>query len=128
MGRPELSGAIPTATACYWRLAEPIPSPLGDGGRLVRFLNDQQDVLFWHLLIAADGTHRVVAGGIPYDEVMVTPAQAEGDLIEVAPSFEAFMWRFWVENITWYELEMLGLPEQELSQASRDYLRHYGLM
>src|SRR5690606_6769373 len=50
VSRPELMAAVPSCTACYWSIAPTtVPSPLGDGARLLRFLSDQQDVLHWYL-------------------------------------------------------------------------------
>jgi hypothetical protein len=124
--RPELMAAIPSCTACYWASGRPMASPLGDGGRLVRFLSDQQDVLHWYLWLRPDNDYRVVCGSYPYDgndpydEVPeLTPELAARDLVEVAPSFEAFMWRFWIENVAWFQLETAG---ERQSDAVRSYL------
>ncbi len=126
MSRPDLIGAIPTCTSCYWNVAEsPIPSPLDDGARLLRFMNDQQDVLLWYLYLEPDGGHRVVCGSIPYHDVTVESGRAAQDLVEVAPNFEAFVYRFWVENLAWYELNEFGRADPELTPAVREYLARY---
>jgi hypothetical protein len=115
--RPELLAAIPTSTACYWSPAAPVDSPTG--GRLVRFLSDQLDVLQWYLWLPPDGGHRVVCGALRYTEKVIPPQLAARDLAEVAPSFEAFMYRFWVENLSWYELDV---DEDQQYPAVRAYL------
>ena len=121
--RPELMTAIPSCTACYWSPAtQPVPSPFGDGTRLLRFLSDQQDVLFWYLWLGVDGGHRVVCGSYPYHEVTVTAEQAARDLVEVAPEFEAFCYRFWVENLAWFEVNESGLDETSRTGAVQRYL------
>jgi hypothetical protein len=126
MSRPNLTGAIPTCTSCYWNVAEsPIPSPLDDGARPLRFMNDQQDVLLWYLYLEPDGGHRVVCGSIPYHDVAVEPGRAAQDLVEVAPGLEAFVYRFWVENLAWYELNQFGRADSELSPAVREFLARY---
>ena len=125
MARPDWRAAIPSCTACYWSVSEAVPSPVGDGAHLVRFLNDQQVVLLWWLYLRPDGTHTVVCGGIPYDTYDASAEQTRADLLTVAPGFEAFLYRFWVENLAWYELNMLGRPYADLHPAVREYLGHY---
>ncbi|HZM26871.1 MAG TPA: hypothetical protein VFB89_05915 [Gemmatimonadales bacterium] len=126
MRRPDLTGAIPTCTSCHWNLVESaIPSPLDDGARLLGFMNDQQDVLLWYLYLEPDGGHRVVCGSIPYHDVTVESGRAAADLVEVAPNFEAFIYRFWVENLAWYELNEFGRADTELTAAVREYLARY---
>lgn len=125
MDRPERRAAIPSCTACYWSVSAAVPSPVGDGAHLVRFLNDQQDVLLWHLYLRPDGGHEVVCGGIPYDSYHATAEQTRADLVSVAPGFEEFMYRFWVENLAWFQLNELGRPFAQLDPAVRDYLSHY---
>ncbi|GAA2062294.1 hypothetical protein [Polymorphospora rubra] len=129
MGRPELSGAVPSCTACWWQWpARPVPSPVGAGARLLRFLNDQQDCLFWYLYLEPDGGHRVLAGGINYDtwaEDGIDETDAAGDLVEVAPDFERFVYRFWVENLAWFEVVGQERDWDDLSPPVQDYLAHY---
>jgi hypothetical protein len=109
MNRPDLMAAIPSCTACYWSPAAQT-EPWRDGSRLLRFLTDQQDVLFWMLWLGPGGDHRVVCGDGP------------DRLVEVAPSFEAFIYRYWVENVAWFELNEEGRPEAERTPAVRAYL------
>jgi hypothetical protein len=125
MARPEWRAAIPSCTACYWSLSAAVPSPVGDGAHLVRFLNDQQDVLFWWLYLRPDGGHQVVCGNIPYDSYQASAEQARADLVTVAPGFEEFVYRFWVENLAWFELNEMGRSLAELDPAVREYLSHY---
>jgi hypothetical protein len=126
LSHPELTGAIPTCTLCYWNVADdPVPSPLADGARLLGFMNDQQDVLLWYLYLMPDGGHRVVCGSIPYHDTTVDAQQAAQDLVQVAPDFESFVYRFWVENLAWYELNQFGFTDAQLSPAVRQYLSRY---
>lgn len=123
LGRPELMAAIPSCTACYWSpAAQPVPSPFGDGSRLLRFLSDQQDVLFWYLWLGVEGGHRVVCGSYPYHDETPTAEQAQRDLVEVAPDFEAFCYRFWVENLAWFEVNESGLDDARRTEAVQAYL------
>lgn len=126
MSRRDLLGSIPSNTACWWTLSEaPIPSPLGDGAKMVNFLNDQQCCVYWYLYLWPDGSHGVVAGGLDYDEEAVDPETARHDLVLVAPDFEHFLYRFWVENVAWFEAVDEEREWDELSPPVRDYLSHY---
>ena len=127
MARPDLLGAVRTCTSCYWDVSErSLPGPDGDGDRLVRFLADQQDCVLWYLHLRPDGSHRVVAGGVRYDEDdPPAPDRLRADLIVVAPDFERFVYRFWVENLAWFEVVDDELPPDEWSAPVREYLAHY---
>ena len=58
MRDPEAHRRVPTCTACYFDLPpEMTPSPFGDGVHLIRFLNDQQWLLLWHLYLKPSGEH-----------------------------------------------------------------------
>ncbi|ROT33771.1 hypothetical protein [Micromonospora sp. HM5-17] len=126
LSRPELLAAVPTCTACWWDLAQTaVPSPLGDGARLLRFLNDQQGCCYWYLLLLADGGHRVVCGEYRYDRYEVSADEAADDLLVVAPDFESFVYRFWVENLAWYEVAHAKRAWHDLSEPVREYLAAY---
>jgi len=131
MSRRELLASIPSNTACWWTLSpEPIPSPLGDGATMVNFLNDQQYCVLWYLYLWPDGRHGVVAGGLDYGETgetgeTVDPETAQQDLVLVAPDFEQFIYRFWVENLAWFEAVDEEREWDELSPPVRDYLAFY---
>jgi hypothetical protein len=123
LGSAALHDRIPSCTACYFELPERItPSPFGDGGWLIRFLNDQQGVLFWYLYLDARGGHGVVVSPMLLDELAAVtngsgpPAEA---VWFCAPSFEAFVYRFWLENTLWFALtDDLG----PLTPTQREYL------
>jgi hypothetical protein len=119
----ELHRRVPTCTACYLEVSHGlIDSPSGDGTRLLRFLNDQQTVLLWYLQLRPDGGHAVVVAQPDWHE------EPEGDTLEdlvdldevlvCAPSFEAFLYRFWIENTIWYALS----KSRELTPDQRGYL------
>ena len=66
MGSSELQDRIPSCTACYFKLSERIlPCPAAEQGYILRFLNDQQDVLLWYLYLTPDGDARVLVS--PYE-------------------------------------------------------------
>ncbi|GAA3743516.1 hypothetical protein GCM10022225_28870 [Plantactinospora mayteni] len=126
MSRPELLAAVPSCTACWWGLSKTaVPCSLDEGGELVRFLNDQQGCCHWYLHLLPDGGHRVLCGGLQYDAEQVGADEAAADLLVVAPDFESFVYRFWVENLAWYGVVGAELGWTELSTPVRDYLGHY---
>lgn len=112
MSRPDWQDMIPSCTACYFDLPETIvSSPAGDGGYLIRFLNDQQGVLFWYLYLHSDGRSCVLVSPAWMDDPEF--ATLEQRLIDMAaaytcftsPTFEQFLYRFWLENSLWFALD-----------------------
>lgn len=133
MASPELQGRIPSCTGCYFDLSEQIrPCPGSKDGFIIRFLNDSQDVVLWHLYLTPQGKECVLAAVYRLEE------QEDPDYIEnfteeklkaygaetivCAPSFEVFLYRFWLENTIWFSLH-LGKPP--LTEMQRRYLAHY---
>lgn len=114
---------IPSCTACYFDLPEVIvKNPLGDG-YLIRFLNDQQDVLFWYLYLTPNGEEAVLVSNLPYDteDVSRFPSESVRNATAFcAPSFEAFLYRYWLENTLWFALEGGILTEEQ-----KRYAAHY---
>jgi hypothetical protein len=116
MGTSDLQERIPSCTACYFDLPDQIvQSPFGDGGYFIRFLNDQQWVLLWHLYLAPNGGHCVVVSSTAFDDLYFgqrltadgeqwTPDVIRERTYFCAPSFEAFLYRFWIENHLWFAL------------------------
>jgi hypothetical protein len=134
MGAPELQDRIPSCTACEFTFPDAvIPCPGSERGVVVRFLNDQQDVLLWYLYLAPGGDERVLCSPYDLEEVAdwhdgagPTPderAAVIGNTVLVAPSFEAFVYRFWLENVLWIRLNERGASE--LSAEERAYLAQY---
>jgi len=110
--RPEIHGRVPTCTACYLDLSERLlKSPVRDGSRMIRFLNDSQCCVLWYVYLQKDGQSPVMAGMPSFHEEEASGSEASLDdaveleeLVQVAPSFEAFVYRFWLENAIWYAL------------------------
>lgn len=132
MGSRELQDRIPSCTACYFALADKIlPCPGSEDSYIIRFLNDQQDVLMWYLYLTPQGEACVLVSPILLDEF--AGAEHASNLTEewrkailantrvCAPSFEAFLYRFWLENTIWFSLN----GEGALTEAQRRYLAHY---
>jgi hypothetical protein len=123
MGNPERRDQIPSCTACYFDLPDRIvKSPLGEEAYLIRFLNDQQGVLFWYLYLTPQGQEAVLVSNLFYDEdVSGFPIESVRRATAFcAPSFEAFLYRFWLENSLWF-----GLDGGTLADVHQRYLAHY---
>ncbi|APR78116.1 Hypothetical protein A7982_03463 [Minicystis rosea] len=112
---------VPSCTACYWELGPCLVRiPDHDGPeRLLRFMNDQQACALWYLLLLPDGDHRVVfARPDLSEEANEDPFQKDvvpRDVTLCAPSFEAFIKRFWLENTLWYAVRTGAALTGELS-------------
>lgn len=144
MSAPELYAAIPEYAGCWFNLyeAQLDPCPGSDDGFVVRFLNDQQDCILWYLYVTRQGGEAVLAVGDPYPdgpspylERLVRPDEEDGPLTKeqrqevlanvyaCAPSFEAFVYRWWLEATIYMKLN--GFDSQPLTDEERRYLAHY---
>lgn len=126
MGNGHLRKRVPSCTACYFDLPEEItPSPFAEGGYFIRFLNDQQDVLLWYLYVNHEGESCVVVSPLDLAEEfasMETPLdELKEHLFFCAPSFEEFIYRFWLENTIWFAVD----EGRALTEAERRYVEHY---
>lgn len=110
----------------YYRLPDRIESsPKGDG-YLFLFLADSQDCLLWYLhLDPLSGDHCVVVSwdffGCDIDAEPQYPEEPD-NVFFCAPSFEAFIYRTWIENeiwLAWHEGRWPP-PAEQLS-----YVEHY---
>jgi hypothetical protein len=138
MASAELQDRIPSCTACYFQLSEQItPCPGSEQGYIVRFLNDQQDVLAWYLYLTPAGESCVVVSPYELDGVEEqADAQQSADEREqrihaigantrvCARSFEEFIYRFWLENVLWFKLSD-GSQAASLTMEEQRYLAHY---
>jgi hypothetical protein len=133
MGAPELQDRIPSCTACEFTFPEAVvPCPGSERGVVVRFLNDQQDVLLWYLYLEPGGEEDVLCSPYDLEEVAgwhdgAGPTADEragviANTVVVAPSFEAFIYRFWLENVLWFKL---GERAGDFSDEESAYLTHY---
>jgi hypothetical protein len=133
MSSRELQNRIPSCTACYFSMSDEIlPCPGVEDGYITRFLNDQQDVLLWYLYLTPQGDERVLVSPILLDE-FAGPANAANLTDEwrkailantrvCGPSFEAFLYRFWLENTLW---DKVNGDDEGLTDAEKRYLAHY---
>ena len=123
MSDPQRRDQIPSCTACYFDLPDKIvKSPIGDEAYLIRFLNDQQGVLYWYLYLTPQGQEAVVVSNLFYDEDLsqIPLESIRRATAFCASSFEAFLYRYWLENTIWF-----GLDGGTLTETQQRYLAHY---
>ncbi len=139
MASSELQHRVPSRTACMFSLPERIvPYPGRENGYLLSFLWDSQACGIWRLYLTTDGAHRVLEA--PYEFVELTrdgEQCSEATLADIlaatylcAPSFEEFLYRFWIENMIWYHLSGYNtagtrISSKPLTEAQQRYLAHY---
>lgn len=120
-----LQDAVPSCTACEWDPSSaPVPCRVVPGAFTVRVLRDQQDCLFWYIHLLPDGDAHVLCSPIPFDDpaLAVSPATVEANTWWVAPDLETFVYRFWIENTIWGQLNSRA---PELTPEQREYLEFY---
>jgi hypothetical protein len=121
IGHPELHRRVPSCTACYLDVPTKLVELPGHPGRLLRFMNDQQCCLLWYVLLEPGGGHCVVVAAPDFDDDAVGDTLEDvarpRDVAVCAPSFEAFMHRFWLENALWFAVS----KRQPLSPEQRAY-------
>jgi hypothetical protein len=142
MAAPELQDRIPECTGCWFSLYEAplVPCSGSEDGFVVRFLNDQQGCILWYLYLTRQGAEAVLAVGDPYPDApspylerLVRPDE-DGPLTDeqrhavlantyaCAPSFEAFLYRWWLESTIAMKLD--GFDSEPLTEQERRYLTH----
>lgn len=113
---------IRSATGCWLELPERLVNVPGSSAYAIRFLNDQQGVVFWYLALGPEGDEGVVASNDLFDADeawLEDPNEAESYVC--APSFEAFLYRYWIENEIYFRTTD-GAP---LTPVQRTYLDFY---
>jgi hypothetical protein len=117
-----LQGAVPSCTGCEWELGNLVESPFEDDAWMVRFLRDPEDALHWFLYLTPAGSY-VVCSSAKLDDPKLDepPAALQEKTWWCAPDFESFVYRFWLENVLWEQLEDKGM----LTPTEKKYLKHY---
>jgi hypothetical protein len=133
MNSRDLQDRIPSCTACYFSMSDEIlPCPGTEGGYFIRFLNDQQDVLLWYLYLTPQGNESVLVSPILLDDFAgpdhadkLTDDWRKAILTHTrvcGASFESFVYRFWLENTLWFNVNE---GEGTRTEAQQRYLAHY---
>ena len=134
MSSPEAHSLIPSCTACYFDLPETaLPFKwLGEEGFIFHFYRDQQDCLFWYFYIRNTGESCILTSPIPIlpeeQELLDTLSDEaiQRDTFYTAASFEEFIYRTWIENMLWFDME--GEMEEagsKTKQLCQEYIDHY---
>ena len=129
---------VRSSTDCYFDWAKGVAdSPAGEGGSLVRFYADSQGCLYWYLYATPTGYSCVVAspnyyegraGGDDEDDEWEEEEEEPGAVWYCAPSFEAFIYRTWIENEIWYRLANPAFDFHDprpLTPEMQAYIDHY---
>ncbi len=130
---PDLIRRVRSCTDAYFEFSGKSVTPFGNG-YLIRFLADSQDVCFWNLFLTRSGDHCVVSSWEDFayyasaEFRSLNPAKKKRDASHVdfmfcAPSFESFIYRFWIENEIWFRLSYDKEPLTTLQQQR--YVNHY---
>jgi uncharacterized protein (TIGR02996 family) len=136
LGDPEFMCRIRSCTDCFFDATRRIvPSPRGEDGYLIRFYADSQGCGFWYLYLTPGGYSCVVSSAALYGGVVWAGSEdlageeeepprddLEGSTEFCAPSFEAFLYRYWMENEIWYALHSDHTP---LTPEQQAYVDHY---
>ncbi len=133
----DLQRSIPSATACYFSLSESIIiSPFEDNAFMIRFFNDQQDCVLWYLYLTPAGNHQILCSPIFFDdlekrsdEIFYSRTYNEEIKKEVlynntffcAPTFEEFLYRYWLENTIWFSID----GGSDFTEEEEKYLKFY---
>jgi hypothetical protein len=127
MESSELRGRVRSATDCYFELPDQIAEyPSGERRYLISFLTDSQGSLFWYLYLWDTGEHCVVVSDLEFgsdweEDEVVELGRAGERIFFCAPTFEAFIYRFWIENQIWFALD----ENKPLTEEQQIYVDHY---
>jgi hypothetical protein len=107
---------VRSVNASWLQLPERIVSVPGTEVLAIRFMNDQQGALHWYLTLDHEGEHGVIVSIDRFDDP--DPLDPPGLIPErywCAPSFEAFLYRYWLECEIYFRLwkQELMTPEQQ---------------
>ncbi|HEX5013170.1 MAG TPA: hypothetical protein VFV72_03345 [Candidatus Limnocylindrales bacterium] len=109
-------------TGCWLELPTRLVKLPGTNLPVVRFLNDQQGVVFWYLVISPDGDDRGVVVSEDLLDADEPSAEAEPAPIYLCgSSFEAFMLRYWLENEILFRTE----ADEPLSDLQQEYAERW---
>lgn len=138
MTDPDLQSRVRSCTDCYLDPGERIVETIGAiAGNLIHFLSDSQSIAHWYLHIPRGGDVAVLESSDLYGLKIENSDWIENpscrlervDIRELAfvycaPTFQEFLYRFWIENEIWYALRVKG-SSSHLSELGLDYVRHY---
>jgi hypothetical protein len=99
LASPRRLWGIRSMTGCWWSLDGDSLQRLPTADLLaIRFLTDQQGALYWHLLLDGTPDPPVIVSHQDFTDRETWEPSPIDHIYRCAPSFEAFMYRFWIEN------------------------------
>ena len=128
MSSAELQQRVPSSTCNGWELSNPAPSPVEQYGFLLRFMHDQQGCWYYYLYLAEDGSCPVLGSDELFtpeaddEDCHFTPTKFMETAHWVAPDFEQFVYRYWVENVIWHHTIYKQRPAGGLPPLAQEYL------
>jgi uncharacterized protein (TIGR02996 family) len=139
MSEPAWQNSFRSVTDCYFTVPAvltPIRATPSGEGIHVHFYSDSQHCVLWDLYVHPSGGHCVIARRLdffdpaPEDPGARRPPYSGPRAWFVAPSFEAFLLRVWLENQVWYIehadfLSREGRRPHPLTPAIQAYMDHY---
>jgi uncharacterized protein (TIGR02996 family) len=118
---PGLRKRIRSCTDSFFHLpGRPVPVERGDGDHALLFYSDSQGCYHWFLYLTPAGAHCVVGNELHPDEFDEDGGQDRWTFC--APTFEAFLYREWIENEIWFALEW---DHVALTPEQQAYVGHY---
>ncbi|MEU7999343.1 hypothetical protein AB0B83_29045 [Micromonospora sp. NPDC049060] len=130
MASSVLQASVPSCTACEWENSPRlVASPIEDHAFMLRFMKDQQGCGYWYLYLGSDGLSPVVGSASRYEAaddepVKIAPASFLADVRWMAPDFEHFVYRYWIENVAWFGLVSQKRDLRDLNPVVRQYVNH----
>ena len=91
---------------------------------------DQQGCFFFYLYLAADGSCPVVGSVDLFtaeeeeeEDLDLTAREFAASASWLAPDFEQFIYRYWVENVIWFHLINNERPVADLPLPAQEYVK-----
>lgn len=131
MSAPIAHDLIPSCTACYFDLPDRITpfTWLGEKGYIFHFYRDQQDCLFWYYYVRDTGESCILASAIPFEDEGIgnelTDEIIKQEVFYTAENFEEFIYRTWIENILWFNIEEGETSDNHTQKLCEEYVNHY---
>jgi len=131
MSAPEAQNLIPSCTACYFDLPKKVTpfTWMGEKGHIFHFYRDQQDCLFWYYYVRENGDSCILASAIPFEQEGIE-SELDNEVVEqevffTAHNFEEFIYRTWIENILWFNIEEGEGSDTNTQKLCDEYVNHY---
>ncbi|MBX2803458.1 MAG: hypothetical protein KTR31_37605 [Myxococcales bacterium] len=117
---------VPSCTANIFLVADEAElHPQPDGSAFLTFYTDSQSCVLWGLRLGrGDDRYAPVLAGAPewVESVSAEPHLRFPELTFSAPTFEAFVYRWWIENSIWFATHLDD--QRPLTDDEQAYVEH----